>query len=429
MSVFYRVQYWQSTAALIRDHALFGCGPGNFQSVYPTYKLPEASEEIGDPHNFLLEVAATMGVPVLLLFVGLLFLLLRGLKPSFDPLRRSTASSYDVQGYWLLGGAILGIVLTLPLAYLSEGSLATVAEIDPTRQWNMPAILGMIPWMWLIGLPIVVVGFFALSPLLDDDVTSLAATQLAGIILLVNLLAAGGIGFPNVNLPLALLLALCCPIQATTSAKGFSYAALAGAAALLLGCYFTCYGPTLRSQAFVARATERAEQGEHPLDEIAEATAADPWNAQLSIELGHLELQRFVDARDRAAWQSSQAAFEEAVRRNPRSHAIHRASGHAHLAAFHLLGEQELVARAIQEYALAVDRYPNFSVLHAELAWAQHVAGNEDQARKQAHEALRLDELCPHADKKLVAYRLTDSQPPADLSRLPLDQVMQRLTK
>ena len=62
-SLGYRMQYWQSTLSMIHDHPLLGVGPGQFQDHYTTYKLPEASEEVQDPHNFLLEVWATAGTP------------------------------------------------------------------------------------------------------------------------------------------------------------------------------------------------------------------------------------------------------------------------------------------------------------------------------------------------------------------------------
>ncbi|MCA9101874.1 MAG: O-antigen ligase family protein, partial [Planctomycetales bacterium] len=74
-SLGYRLQYWRSTAAMIGDEPLWGVGPGNFGDEYTRYKLPVASEEITDPHNFLLEVAATAGLPALfaLLVVLVLF--------------------------------------------------------------------------------------------------------------------------------------------------------------------------------------------------------------------------------------------------------------------------------------------------------------------------------------------------------------------
>ncbi|MHC4179152.1 MAG: O-antigen ligase family protein, partial [Planctomycetota bacterium] len=65
-SLGYRVQYWRSSLRMIGDHPLVGCGPGNFQNAYTAYKLPEASEEVADPHNFLLEVWATAGTPAML---------------------------------------------------------------------------------------------------------------------------------------------------------------------------------------------------------------------------------------------------------------------------------------------------------------------------------------------------------------------------
>ena len=50
---------------MIADHPLFGIGPGQFQQFYARYKLPEASETIADPHNFLLEIWSTAGTPAL----------------------------------------------------------------------------------------------------------------------------------------------------------------------------------------------------------------------------------------------------------------------------------------------------------------------------------------------------------------------------
>ena len=64
------LQYWQSSLRMIADHPWLGCGPGNFQDAYTQYKLPEASEEIADPHNFLLEIWATAGTPAALALSG-----------------------------------------------------------------------------------------------------------------------------------------------------------------------------------------------------------------------------------------------------------------------------------------------------------------------------------------------------------------------
>ena len=69
----YRWQYWQGAWGVITGGATgvwqavsspffwWGVGPGNFGGPYLKYKLPQASEEILDPHNLFLDVWAMAG--------------------------------------------------------------------------------------------------------------------------------------------------------------------------------------------------------------------------------------------------------------------------------------------------------------------------------------------------------------------------------
>ncbi|MDD3588321.1 MAG: O-antigen ligase family protein, partial [Thermoguttaceae bacterium] len=68
-SLGYRLDYWRSSAAMIADYPWFGIGPGSFQTRYPSYMMPLASEVIADPHNFVFELGALFGLPALLLFL------------------------------------------------------------------------------------------------------------------------------------------------------------------------------------------------------------------------------------------------------------------------------------------------------------------------------------------------------------------------
>ncbi len=60
-SLEYRMEYWIGTWRVIADQPWLGVGPGNFRQSYLGHKLEKSSEEILDPHNFLLEAWVTEG--------------------------------------------------------------------------------------------------------------------------------------------------------------------------------------------------------------------------------------------------------------------------------------------------------------------------------------------------------------------------------
>jgi hypothetical protein len=71
---FFRLELWQSSLALIRDHPWLGVGPGNFLEAYRTrYVLPSAWQEfdLEHPHNVYLDHWTRLGVLGVLAGVGL----------------------------------------------------------------------------------------------------------------------------------------------------------------------------------------------------------------------------------------------------------------------------------------------------------------------------------------------------------------------
>ncbi len=73
-SLLFRSEYWLASLNMIRDHAMFGVGPGNFQSYYASYKPILAPETVVDPHNFILETAAVSGAALGLVLIVIVFL-------------------------------------------------------------------------------------------------------------------------------------------------------------------------------------------------------------------------------------------------------------------------------------------------------------------------------------------------------------------
>jgi O-antigen ligase len=76
-SVKYRWQYWQATWPIITSHGLTGVGLSNFGPHYLEYKLPQAPEEIRDPHNMFLAMTSELGLAGLAAIALLLALAVR----------------------------------------------------------------------------------------------------------------------------------------------------------------------------------------------------------------------------------------------------------------------------------------------------------------------------------------------------------------
>jgi hypothetical protein len=79
-------------------------------------------------------------------------------------------------------------------------------------------------------------------------------------------------------------------------------------------------------------------------------------------------------------------------------------------------------------YHIASELYPNYNLGNAELAWVLHVGGKDAEAAREAAEALRLDELTPHAEQKLSSQRVYDAPQAAPNQRpLPGDRTAEQL--
>ncbi|OGW82995.1 MAG: hypothetical protein A2Z83_01330 [Omnitrophica bacterium GWA2_52_8] len=87
-----RLEAWKGSIPLIRDYLWQGVGLGNFDWVYPRYQPATLFSRWQHAHNDYLELLAELGLPLFLMFLGLL---IYGLKALIAELRRS-GQSYPI---------------------------------------------------------------------------------------------------------------------------------------------------------------------------------------------------------------------------------------------------------------------------------------------------------------------------------------------
>jgi tetratricopeptide (TPR) repeat protein len=438
-SLLYRFQYWEATAAMIADYPWLGSGPGNFQHYYAAYKLPEASESIADPHNLFFEVAATAGLPAVLVFVALLAAVAwhwpplpglatdrRASDTSLPAVPSDPPDSSDRSAAWPADEAAASAIRG---AYL--GALAGVV-----LGWWTGFVFGMPPepMLFLLGLPAAVAVVAALHPWTRYGPMPPAVPAIAWLVLSVNLLAAGGISFAGIGPSWWLLLAIVSnsairPLRERRIGR-FAASLLAVLAVLLVvGCFLTLYSPVLRCRAKLEEGLslvrlQRLEEAEAAFHEAAAADrySAEPWN-----NLAALHHSEAAERHSEVSLSRFEAALEQAVQRNPRAPTLRKQIGDWWLALFARWGERRYLEESIGAYAQWVRLYPNQALGHAQLGWAYHLAGDGPASLREASQALRLDALNPHIEKTLGRQRLYDPVGDSEGQRENAEQTIRRL--
>jgi O-antigen ligase len=430
-SLGYRTQYWRATLQMIGDHPWLGCGPGNFRDEYTRYKLPDASEEIADPHNFLLEIGATAGIPAALAFVAVLASFAWGVVQSArqEPRPPKTGSagaspSQDAAPFqsparqeprppktprtlpdprpltpdpltsdprplspdpfpFALPAVILGFVLAYPLGLVSSAppSVAT----------------------WLIGLPLAVVAVAALGPWVRHGSLPVWVPGIGVVVLLVDLSAAGGIGFPSVAGSLWLLVAMGLSLaEVDRPPRLAGRAAAVGVAALLatlaVTCYTSAYRPVFRSRAMLDRA--EAEPA-HAEELLAASAVADPLSEEPWQQLAAIAFARWRQEPSPDSLRRFEECDQQIQRLRPHWSAGWQQSGDRYLAAY---AQTRLAAegrKAVESYRRAAELYPNSATTRAKLALALAATGDRTGAARERERALWLDTTTPHLDQKL----------------------------
>lgn len=397
-SLAYRMEYWRGSWAVVREHPWLGVGPGNFRQHYLQYKLPGSSEEIADPHNFLLGVWTSGGLIAVCGLMGLLVAwtaTLRRAVAANDGTEASPKrmSAGDRASSWLWGMAF-GFVLVLLFRAVLED------RFD-------------------VGLLFVLAGWLAVVAVFRGRSNSFAVSGVgvgaAVLAVMVHLLGAGGIEMPAVVQTILLLLAaglagLDRSVSVTDSgnANGIrqsgswrdwlpSVATGVVAMVLFVSCLLTATRPVLERRAWMA--VGDAEMSEGNRLETAErsyvaAAVADPLSPEPVDRLAELEFRKWRQSRRETGRFDRVVEFsQEAIRLDPQNWLWYRALGNRYREAFRSTHDSADAVFAVKYLGQALEHYPSNALLRAEMAEACSDAGAKSQALRHAEQAIRLDLL------------------------------------
>lgn len=417
-SLRYRVEYWTAAWGVIRDHPVLGVGPGNFRQHSLRHRVPGSSEEVLDPHNFILDVWANGGLLALggLLLVGAIAAA-RWWRTAIHP-QAAGRSDRDVPS----PGGVTGDPRILVLLCGAAGILLVLLN-----QW-------LIEFSADERLLALLIGWIAATLLLPMLRFPTAVQAAAGIALGVHLLGAGGIAMPVIAVTLLLLW---CgpparpadagePRPATRSIWADSGIVLATACGGVL-CLVTGVIPVTLAGLYVSAGTDAVARrgdvaGARRFLELA--VQADPLDPQPHVYLAQLERDaaRRLPNPD-AAYELAISHLRQASRLDPENPKTYWLQAQWELERLEQRTSPDVLEDALRMAEAAAQRDPQHSGVVTTLAQALDAAGRREDAQVAARRALALDDLnrerghydrlLSEAQRALLSRLAADASPPA----------------
>jgi hypothetical protein len=418
-SLSYRWEWWQGTLPVIASSVLWGVGAGHFRNHYLMHKLPFSSEEIADPHQFILELWATGGLLVLLAYLGLLIYSLRkGLLPADRP-NGDVRIGLSREG-WI--GLWVAVVL---VATLEIGLVPLLAR--PDEHASLLAII-------VAGGTVSMLGWIGVR-WKDEHIRPAIVGGVVG--LHVHYLAAGGVAFPALMSASLVSLSM---IAGSLPPRARMSIAWAGLASFLLAVVSISYAfcflvPRVERDQLLTRA-RRMEQRIGQVWSVTDPAVRPELWAQLVPEFRTwTELCREAAGRvpgDREGWdrlamaestylrllaklrqpdeeqafRRAKKAWDQSLELDPRRSISWSKRGalYREVAASGLGKPDDRISwkgSAYEDFLRSAELYPQSAIRHWDLAGVLEEVGNPSDAVSQYREALRLDQT-PHEDKRLT---------------------------
>ena len=403
-SLNYRVEFWTGTWEVIKERPVLGTGPGNFRQHYLKYKLPESSEEIAAPHNFVLDVwsnGGSVSLCALLVFVA------AAVRLSTQIPSRAVVGLLDSEAVSdTRGSRFVSLGTLASFAILLFGDWTMGQQIDLRIVALMAAV---------VVLCLMLSRYAARSYKNNSSNTSHSALAAAGLALLIHLLAADGIAMPAVTQSLLLLFACLVSRNECETAKSGAEAnareeppnvrsvrrpiMVCGGLSLLLSvlCLMTATLPVLKRNIMIQLSdTSLYEQhnSRRAMSYLGRAAEADPFSPiplQRLAELTYRESKITTSEAGIGFGQATELA-ELAIENDPFSSNGYRKLGNWYFQRYQRFGNMDDAVSAVKSFQKSLERYPNNARLVAEFATA--LSGTADvRASQMAVRALELDQI------------------------------------
>ena len=439
-SLAYRMEYWQASAEMIKEHLLFGCGPGNFQQYYSDYQLPQSSETVSDPHNFLIEIWANAGTPTAILLIsGCLLWILNQCKccigkPELTEIhpfenrdekhaaneansvvkrsRKQNQLSDKTTAAILFCGVLLGL------------GIGCFQVLTSGMEFDLVFVAGAV-CLTFLGIFFFIERIKLDAPIFSPDPASESVALFAFFI---GLSAAGGISLPSVAISGVIVLA-----ATQSQAKSYErsiprWLSILAIVICIVGFFLFRYSvvdPIQKARQY-QRSAEQAIRSSNPelaLAEMEQAIASDPSDGNYLFFKAQILLGRFERQPTSENLDLLIGTTEKSIKARPHNSKVALESGKLFLSLSKRVAalDQKKTANVqmlkkvnstmIESFHVAVDRRPNDAQHIAYLSYAYDISGEPKKAKQWANVALDLDEINPHPERDLnrAPFRFSDS--------------------
>jgi tetratricopeptide (TPR) repeat protein len=400
-SLNFRWQYWETSAAMLADHPLFGVGAENFGRHYTQYKTIGSSEEVSNPHNLFVHFATNWGIIGLIggvvMLVGATW---RISRPGAGlPSTAAEAAPREPIPAWAWVAALL---LAIPI-----GRRFLVGSDDPAYLYYTTVVTG---FAWSLGL-------VAAWPWRESADNDERASRLGIALGLLAFVAHDLINFalfvPGAATTCFALFGIAAAgrtpaatvVDAVPGKRGRPLAAaaplMAAVAAVALVMWFAVL-PVGRA-AGLMRQADAIGPDPAAADLYASAAAADPLDPTPLVKLARWAgAAASHPAAGPEAYEFAVSAVDAAMRRDPFQGSLPRLKAQLHLAAARARSAASHYLAAIDACEAARRLYPEDPMIHEMLGGIRLEAGlaldRRDllvQAIVDLREAIRLDDARP----------------------------------